>query len=468
MATPNTHFGKERIGEMLAECKRIHFIGVGGIMMSSLAILTARRGYTVTGSDRTKTALTDRVADAGIAVSYVQCRENTQNCDAAVYTVAIAPDNPEYLCALERGIPLISRADYLGYLMTGYENRIGIAGMHGKSTCTSMCAQVLLDAGVDPTVLSGAETERMHGAYRIGGKRHFLFEACEYEDSFLDFNPTVAVLLNAEMEHVDYFKNIEQIKRSFASYAALVGKTGTVILNADDPNLRAIAETVRASVGRVITFGIDSDDVDLRATDICLHRGCPAFTVVRQGGEPMRITLPVCGRHHIYNALATVAASALCGVSDTMIVSGLSAFGGAKRRMEYKGKCNGADIYDDYGHHPTEVKTTLEGAAAMGYRRLFCVFQSHTYSRTAELYTQFLHAFDSADRVILADIYAAREQNTYGVTPQKLAQDIGEKASYGGSFAEIAQTLRRELREGDLCLVMGAGDIYRLFALLDC
>lgn len=466
MATPNTHFGKNRIKEMLCNCHRIHFIGVGGIMMSSLAILTARQGYIVSGSDRTLTSLTDRVAAAGVRVTDRQCRENVEDCDAVVYTVAISPDNPEYLCARERGIPLISRADYLGYLMTGYRNRIGIAGMHGKSTCTSMCAQIFMDAGVDPTVLSGAELASMGGAYRIGAREHFIFEACEYEDSFLDFNPSVAVLLNAEMEHVDYFKSLAQIQRSFAAYASLVGEDGCVIYNADDENLvQAMLQADRFR-GEKITFGVQNTAADFCATDISVTDGHPSFMVLYRGTPFVRIQLSVCGVHNIYNALAAVAASARSGIGAEAIAKGLAAFCGAKRRMEYKGSCNGAVIYDDYGHHPTEVQATLEGARALGYKRLFCVFQSHTYSRTAELYDRFLQAFDSADRVILTDIYAARETNTYGVTPQKLASDIGRKASYGGSLDQIAETLRRELRQGDLCIIMGAGDVYQLFHML--
>lgn len=466
MATPNTHFGKDRIKEMLRDCHSIHFIGVGGIMMSSLAILSARQGYAVSGSDRTLTALTDRVAAEGVRVTDRQCRENAADCDAAVYTVAISPDNPEYLCALERGISLISRADYLGYLMTGYRNRIGIAGMHGKSTCTSMCAQIFMDAGADPTVLSGAEMASMGGAYRIGAREHFIFEACEYEDSFLDFNPSVAVLLNAEMEHVDYFKSLAQIRNSFAAYASLVGENGYAVFNADDENLIAAMSQADGFRGKKITFGVQNTAADWRATDISVTDGHPSFTVLYRGAPFVRIRLSVCGTHNIYNALAAVAVSALCGIEKDAIANGLAAFCGAKRRMEYKGTCNGAAVYDDYGHHPTEVRTTLDGARALGYQRLFCVFQSHTYSRTAELYDRFLHAFDSADRVILTDIYAARETNTYGVTPQKLASDIGEKASYGGSLDQIAQTLRQELCPGDLCVIMGAGDVYRLFGML--
>ena len=224
MSTPNTHYGAEKIGRMLSGCKSIFFIGIGGINMSSLAHISHLRGYRTGGSDRTETALTRSLADCGIEIFYSHDASHVAGYDAVVYTVAISPENPEYKAACERGIPCISRADYLGYVMTGYRRRIGVCGMHGKSTCTSMCALAFMEAGGDPTVISGAELAAMGGAYRIGGDENFIFEACEYMDSFLDFNPTVAVVLNIEMDHVDYFSSIEQIRRSFASFMALTGE----------------------------------------------------------------------------------------------------------------------------------------------------------------------------------------------------------------------------------------------------
>ena len=238
MATTNTHFGSESISRMLKDVKSVYFIGIGGINMSSLAHITYLRGYRVGGSDRSRTALTERLEAAGIKINYEHKKENLCGYDAVVYTVAISPDNPEYRSAQQRGIPCISRADYLGYLMTAYTRRIGISGMHGKSSCTSMCAQVLLDGGTEPTVLSGAELAVMDGAYHVGGEENFVFEACEYMDSFLDFNPTIAVILNIEMDHVDYFHSMEQIRSSFARYASLTGKDGYAVINGDDDEVR--------------------------------------------------------------------------------------------------------------------------------------------------------------------------------------------------------------------------------------
>ena len=258
MATENTHFGAVAIGEMLGGCKSVFFIGVGGVNMSSLALITKARGFLVGGSDRTKTEVTERLEQKGIAVVYSHEAEHVEAYDAVVYTVAISPDNPEYVRAKERGIPLISRSDYLGYLMTGYENRIGISGMHGKSTTTSMCAQIFMSADVDPTVLSGAAMCSMGGAYRIGGEKHFIFEACEYMDSFLDFYPSISVILNVEMDHVDYFKSMEHIHRSFRAFAEKTRPSGVAVVNGDDAN---IAEAMAGYEGRLIRFSTKDPSV---------------------------------------------------------------------------------------------------------------------------------------------------------------------------------------------------------------
>ncbi|MBO5938225.1 MAG: UDP-N-acetylmuramate--L-alanine ligase [Clostridia bacterium] len=466
MATPNTHFGAERIGEMLSGAGSVFFIGIGGINMSSLALLTHRRGFAVGGSDRTKTALTERLEREGLSVFYGHQKENVDGYDAVVYTVAISPDNEEYLRAMERGIPLISRADYLGYLMMEFPRRIGISGMHGKSSCTSMVAQVLLDAGSDPTVLSGAELSRMGGAYCLGRSENFVFEACEYMDSFLDFNPNIAVILNIEMDHVDYFHSMEQIRASFASYAAKTGKDGTAVVNGDDEEVtRALSDYE----GTIIRFGLENDQNDYVAKHLACERGRWSFDLVERGETLCRISLGVVGRHQIYNALATAAVCRLAGLSPEQIAKGLLSFAGAKRRMERKGRMQGAEVYDDYGHHPTEIRATLHGARAIPADggRLFCVYQPHTYSRTAALLDEFTTAFGDADRVLFVDIYAARETNTLGVSSALLAERVGEKAAYAGSLERAAEMLREELCEGDAVIVMGAGNIDRIFTVME-
>ena len=484
MPTPNTHEGALRITSYLRNCSEnglsVFFIGVGGVMMSSLALLTHRAGHPTAGSDRAYTAITRRLEDEGIAVFYDHTAENIpEGCGLVVYTVAISPDNPEYVAARERNIPCVSRADYLGALMTDYVRRVGIAGMHGKSTCTSICAQILLDAAVDPTILSGASYAPMGGAYRLGdSKEHFLFEACEYMDSFLDFNPTVAVLLGAELEHVDYFKSMEQIIGSFARFAALTGSEGVTVVNADDKNIMESARRALegGKTGRIVTFSAaGKETADLYARNIRSDSGFPCFELVAHGMIRGEVSMSVPGRHQIINALAAAAAMEVCGIPWEAILSGLSHYIGAGRRMERKGEINGAAVYDDYGHHPTEVKATLEGAktlctAEQADGRLVCVFQPHTYSRTANLYPQFLAAFDAADKVLLLDIYAAREINTYGVSSEGMAADINAatpgKALYCPTPAEAAEAIRTIARRGDSVVVMGAGDVTRVTDLL--
>ncbi len=462
MSVNNTHLGSEEIARRLESCKSVFFIGAGGINMSSLALITKNRGYRVAGSDRTVTSLTEKLEAAGIEMHYSHSEENVIGYDAVVYTVAISPENPEYKYALENGLLCISRADYLGFVMTAWERRIGICGMHGKSTCTSMCAEVFLDAGADPTVLSGAELDTMGGAYHIGEGNDFIFEACEYMDSFLDFNPTVAVVLNIEMDHVDYFHSMDQIYSSFAKFTDLTGEDGYVIANFDDEDVRI---ALRNYKGHIITFG-KSEGMDYRAVNIEYHLGRPEFDIMKDGDLLCHVLLSVAGEHNVYNALATAAAATLCGISPEDIVSGLWSYHGAKRRMEPKGFLNGAPVYDDYGHHPTEVKTTLDGASRMGERHLWAVFQPHTYSRTAALWNDLIHSFDSCYRVIFADIYAARETDTLGVSAEKLAAELGERGLYLGGNEEIAEFLRANVQREDLVVVMGAGDIYKLHGML--
>ena len=463
MSVENTHFGALGVAKALKNCKHIFFIGIGGISMSALAQITLLRGYGVGGSDRGESALIESLKQMGIKVFPGHDADHLNGYDAVVYTVAIANDNPEYLAAKEKGLPLISRADYLNYLMTGFQTRVGIAGMHGKSTCTAMCSRIFLAEG-DPTVLCGAPLpEAEHSPCRIGrGQEHFVFEACEYMDSFLDFSPTLAVILNIAMDHVDYFHSMEQIRASFLAYARRTGRDGTVLYNADDPeSLLALADFK----GHHVTFGIDQN-ADFHARNIRSDSAGTSFDLYHKGVLLKRITLKVYGRHMIYNALAAAGAAILCGISLDAIAKGLSEFVGAGRRMEYKGEIKGAKVYDDYGHHPDEIRATLAGAKEMGFSRILCAYQPHTYSRTAGLLEEFSTAFGDADRVYLADIYAAREQNVFGVDSALLAERIGEKATYCGSFERVAQAIKGDAREGDLVIVMGAGDIFKTFDFL--
>ena len=461
MAVHNTHFGAEEIARKLDGKKAVYFLGIGGITMSSLAHATALAGFKVGGSDRTLSPLTDKLAAEGIEIFEGHRAEQLDGYDALVYTVAVRDDTPELVRAKERGIPVISRADYLGYLMRGYTHRVGLSGMHGKSTATSMTAEVFLAAGADPTVISGAELSSIDGAYRLGGKENFIFESCEYMDSFLDFYPTIAVVLNIEMDHVDYFQDLAQIKRSFRSYIEKTRGCGCAVLNADDESVMDMAKDF---TGSVLTFGV-KNEADIMAKNISYAGGVASFDLCH-GSMKKHVQLSVSGEHNVYNALAAAACAILRGLPSQCIAKGLANFHGAKRRLEYKGTLAGAKVYDDYAHHPTEIAATLRTAKQMGFSRVICVYQPHTYSRTKGLYNGFVEALRLADVPILADIYAARETDTLGVSSEQLAKDVGGDALYFDSFEKIADYLKATAKEGDMILTMGAGNITGLSKLL--
>ena len=464
MSSPNTHVGASAIERMLAGVDSIYFIGIGGISMSSLAMISARRGWRVAGYDRTRTALTAALERMGITVHDTVAPSHLDGFGAVVYTVAIPEDHAEYAEAKRRGLPLISRSDYLGYLMLDYKQRIGIAGSHGKSTATCMCAQIFMSAMTDPTVMSGAAMPSMGGAFRLGGNDTMVFEACEYKDSFLDFNPTVAVVLNAELDHVDYFHDMAQLRASFAAFAERAGESGAVVYNADD------AQTVRAMQNvsvRRITFGRHDARADYLALNVRTERGFSSFDLFCRGEKLGRVELHVPGEHNVYNALAAAAAAHECGLCAGSIVRGLGEFRGASRRMEYKGTLNGAIVYDDYGHHPTEVQTTLREAAELSGGRLICAFQPHTYSRTATLFDEYVSALRQADYAIVAPIYAARETDTLGMSPQVLAEAVGRERAVGfDGMAAVAAELSRVAGPEDTVVIMGAGDIDSIYGIL--
>ncbi len=443
--------------------QHIHFIGIGGISMSTLAAIAKTRGNTVTGSDRTPTALTERLTkELGIPVFCPQRAGNAQGADLVVYTAAIAKENPELSDALERGIPCISRSKYLGQIMKDYPVRIGVSGTHGKSSTTAMLASVFMQAHADPTVACGAEIPEFGGAYRLGGGEHFIYEACEYKDSFLDFCPSVALMLNMELDHVDYYRSIEQMEES---YVKSVKEAGAAIVNWDDRHVRNAVSKLRGVW--VVKTAVNRSDADYTAVNIDMKKGFASFDVMNESRRLCRVTLRVPGAHHVRNALCAAAAAHVCGLSERDISEGLNAYTGIARRFEYKGEYKGAKIFDDYAHHPTEIAATLETARELvgSAGRVLCVFQPHTYSRTAELFDGFVEALAKADKLFLAPIYAAREKNTYGVTSEDLAERI-PGAQYVENFEEIARALEEELREGDILLTMGAGIAYRTGEIL--
>ena len=438
--------------------KRIHFIGIGGIMMSSLAMMALDCGKTVTGSDRAPSKLTDALKEKGAEIYYGQCAENiaNANADIVVYTAAIHPDNPEFSAAVKAGIPMFSRAQYLGELMLGYQNRVGVSGTHGKSTTTGMLASIYLAAEADPTVLCGAELASLSGAAFKGGRNeHLVYESCEYTDSFLSFHPTVAVVLNIDLDHVDYFHSIEQLKESFYRSAL---DSDIVVVNMDDPHAK---ETFADFPKRVIGVSISDPSAEYRTNELRFEKGCGVFTLICGENELGEIHLSVPGKHNVQNALCAAAASLACGIPMSAIIKGLSDFGGAVRRFEKKGTKDGIDVFDDYAHHPTEIRATLETARNLGYKRVVTVFQSHTYSRTAGLLNEFAEALSLSDLTLIAPIFAAREVNTSGIS----SHDIAAKMENAVAFDTVEDTLsalRNCVKEGDLVITMGAGNIDRV------
>ncbi len=465
MSTENTHFGAEAIDRFLSKdsCKRIFFCGVGGVNMSSLAHVTLEQGYSVSGSDRQRSPATEKLTEEGAEIFYCHDGKNVDGSDAFVYTVAISPDNPEYVRAGELNIPRISRADYLGYLMTKFKNRLGVCGTHGKSTTTAMCASIFEAADRDPSVMCGAKLKSCGSAYRRGSMNDLIFEACEYMDSFLDFNPTSVLILNVELDHVDYFHSMEQVRNSYGSFAALTGDNGTVICNADDPEAMLSVSNCK---GRLLTFGVDSTDADVRAEALSERNGAYSFDLVYKGEALTRIELRAAGRHILSDALGAAAAALAHGIDPKSIAKGLAEFSGIGRRMEFKGILNGARVYDDYAHHPTEVAASLSAARKASDGRLICLFQSHTFSRTHALQKELGEALSIADVTLVAPIYPAREENLWGVSQHTLADAVKNGAIPCDSFEDCATKLTEMAKNGDAVIVMGAGDIEKVFGML--
>lgn len=449
---------------LLPKGARLFFIGIGGVSMSALAVIAKEKGYLPCGSDRVRSKNTEMLISLGIPVADHHAAENIAGCDAVIYNAAIHEDNPEFAAAKAKGLTMIYRADFLAFLMRDYKNGIGVAGMHGKSTTSAMLSHLFLYADRDPAILIGAELPELGRDFRSGHGDDFIFEACEYQDSFLSFRPSIAVVLNEEMDHPDFFKSMEQVRNSFHRYLEIPGKTGFDVLNGDDPN---VMESACGCHVPFVTFGTEREDLDYRGVNITFDHGFASFDLLKQGAPFCHVSLSVPGEHNVMNALAAAAAADLCGIPASVIAGGLHTFTGAARRMEYKGFLKGCTVrvpvYDDFGHHPSEVKTTLEGARRMGCTRLRCVYQPHTYSRTAGLFEEFCHAFDAADETVFADIYAAREQNTFGVSSEQLARRI-PNAKYDPDWAHLLSYLQSTAQEGDLLVIMGAGDISRFAA----
>mgnify|MGYP003011901248 CR=1 FL=1 len=441
----------------------IHFIGIGGISMSGLAEILLKEGFTVSGSDSKESALTDHLTANGAQIFYGQRASNIiDGIDLVVYTAAIHPDNPEYACAKEKNIPMMTRADLLGQIMKNYQIPIAVSGTHGKTTTTSMASHILLEGGFDPTISVGGILPAIGGNLRLGHSGTFITEACEYTNSFLSFFPKISIILNMDADHLDFFKDIDDIRHSFRRFAELLPADGTLIINADTPKYEDI---IRDLPCNVITYGLEHD-ADYQAADITYDKyGHASFSVLRNGVKVGSYYLKVPGIHNVSNALAAIALGHLLGLSEEVIIKGLGSFTGTDRRFQYKGEVAGVTIVDDYAHHPTEIEATLHAAHNYPHKKLWCVFQPHTYTRTKALLPEFAKALSLADHVVVADIYAARETDTLGISSedlQKRIQELGTPCEYFPTFDEIENYLLANCQEGDLLITMGAGDVVNI------
>ena len=442
--------------------QHVHFIGIGGISMSSLATILKQQGFTVTGTDITRTHITDKLESLGIQIYIGHKAENISGADLIVYTAAIKKDNPEYIAAQNSNALCVERSVFLGELMRAYRCPCCISGTHGKTTTTSMVALIMEQAQMDPTVLVGGEVKALGGNLRIGNSDIFVTEACEYVESFLKFYPQKAIILNVEADHLDYFKDLNHIVRAFTKFASLLPKEGDLIVNGMDQNAMRAASNAAC---RISTFGI-GESYDYCAKNIIFDSsGYGSYDLIAQGNKIAHIKLGVPGKHNILNSLA---ASALChrlGVDGDRIAEGLSNFRGTDRRFEIKGEYNGVLIVDDYAHHPTEIKVTLETAKNYGHKKITAIFQSHTYTRTKALLHEFADAFTLADKVIVTDIFAAREKDTGLVHPTDLVNlliENGKDAIYIGPFDDIVSYIKKNTAPGEMVITVGAGNIYEV------
>lgn len=441
----------------------VHFIGIGGISMSGLAEILMKEGFTVSGSDNKESSLTDHLTDKGAVIFYGQKASNIINgINVVVYTAAIHEDNEEFMEAKRQGLPMLSRAELLGQLMTNYDTPIAVSGTHGKTTTTSMLSHIFLAGDMDPTISVGGILKAIHGNIRVGSSGLFVTEACEYTNSFLHFFPKISVILNIDADHLDFFKDLDDIRHSFRLFAELLPEDGTLVINGDIENLSYITDGLAC---RVVTFGREAS-LDYSASDIQYdEQGNASFDLIRHGIPSGHVTLSVGGEHNVYNALSAIAVADLLGVSAETIQEGLLSFHGTDRRFEYKGEFNGITVIDDYAHHPTEIEATLKSAAHYPHRELWCIFQPHTYTRTKALFDEFAQALSHTDHLILADIYAARETDTLGISSEQLARaaaSYGCDAIYLPSFDEIEKYVRDHCQSGDLLITMGAGDVVNI------
>lgn len=431
--------------------RRVHLVGIGGVSMRPLGLVLRGMGMEVTGSDMSVTASTQELVAKGITVHIGHQEENIRGAECVIRTAAVHNDNPEIAAARSAGIPVFERAQAWGVIMRAYKNAVCVSGTHGKTTTTSMLAHILMAAQWDPTVMIGGYLPLLLAGHRVGNGDTILLESCEYCDSFLNFAPTLAVILNIEADHLDYFKDLEDVEKSFREFASL--SSNGILANGDDPHVLQTLQDME-----YVSFGFGNHN-RVKADNICAD--WRHFDVVCDGKLYCHLDLHVIGRHNAMNALAAAGTAWLLGIPGEAVTIGLSTFSGADRRLQYKGKYNGADIYDDYAHHPDELAATIEAVRTMGYKRMIVAFQPHTYTRTKALFSEFVEQLRKPDLVVLGEIYAAREQNLLGISSMDLQKEIPGSV-YCQTLPEITEYLRNTIGEGDVVLTVGAGDIFRV------
>jgi len=441
----------------------LHFIGIGGISMSGLAEILLKEGFTISGSDAKESSLTKKLTALGAYINYPQSAANiTSDIDVVVYTAAISSDNPELIRVIENKIPSLTRAELLGQIMNNYDTPIAVAGTHGKTTTTSMMSHVLMDGGLDPTISVGGILPAINGNIRVGSSGTFITEACEYTNSFLEFSPKISIILNIDADHLDFFKDLDDIRNSFRLFAEKLPADGTLIINGDIPNLDELTNGLPCEI---ITYALETK-ANYTANNIVFdNMGLPTFDCIKDNRLVGTFSLEVPGLHNVSNALSSIALGLKLGLDVLAIQKGFLNFSGTDRRFQYKGEIGGVTIIDDYAHHPTEITATLTSAKNYPHKTTWCVFQPHTFTRTHALLDDFAHALTLADKVVLCDIYAAREKNLIGITSEVLQhaiQKLGTDCYYFPSFDEAENFLLENCVHGDLLITMGAGDVVKI------
>ncbi len=451
------------------QIKRVHLIGIGGIGVSGIASILLSKGIEISGSDLHSSNITKKLESLGATIYYSHDETQiTEDIDLVVYTSAVRNDNPEMVRAKQLNIEMLSRSQMYGLIMKDYQTTIAIAGAHGKTTTTSMTSVIFNSTDLDPTILVGAEVPEIGGNAKVGTGEVFITEACEYKENFLDFHYTTAVILNIDEDHLDYFEGLEHIITAFTAFAKQLPKDGQLIINNDDYNAKKILSYLDTDQ-KVITFGITNES-DYQARNITYNDlGCPKFDIFSKDELLGKIELTIPGRHNIYNSLAAITIADNYGLDFAIIRKALKSFKGAKRRFELKGVYNGAKIIDDYAHHPSEIKATLEAAKKIQDRKIIVAFQPHTYTRTKELLNEFSTAFENADEILITDIYAAREIDDHSIHSKDLVAkmiNMGYPVTYYENFDSAQIHLKSILNEEHIFFTMGAGDIYKIGEML--